>query len=407
MTWMRTAPSARWLRDDPSDLVAGVFREPDRAVRTRGDAVGTAGRGRDRVFGERAGGGHPADLAGEAFREPKRPIWTHGDAEGTAACRRDRIFGEHAGGRHPADLVAGTFREPKRPVRTGGDQGGTAARRVFGEHARGRHPTDLVAAVFCEPERPIRTGGDADGTASSAWDRVFVGDHPGGVHATDPAAAFREPKSAVRTRDDENGNVARRVFGDGAGGGHPPAGGGLFSPKQRAPVGARRDAFGIAARCRDRVLRDRTVCGADLDGDGRTLVFVVLARDRDRAGSRPDGRYRKRRAEHVLVAVVVAVTMDVAMLCIRGVVLNLGGRHARRGDGGARDVGRTRIHHVRIFGRRGERLRRAAQDKCQRTRRDGDLRRFDLFLFRLDCDRFPLRGLNCTGGRWRRPDRRT
>src|ERR1700681_175754 len=186
-----------------------------------------------------------------------------------------------------------------------------------------------------------------------------------------------------------------------------PARSGRVAYDQRTPGSARRDAFGIAARCRDRVLRDRTVCGADLDGDGRTLVFVVLARDRDRAGSRPDGRYRKRRAEHVLVAVVVAVTMDVAMLCIRGVVLNLGGRHARRGDGGARDVGRTRIHHVRIFGRRGERLRRAAQDKCQRTRRDGDLRRFDLFLFRLDCDRFPLRGLNCTGGRWRRPDRRT
>src|SRR5919106_741893 len=155
---------------DPTDLVRGEFREPERTVRAGRDVGGLAPGGRDGVVGgDVAVRGDPADRVAERCGDPQRPVRTGRDVLGSRCGAREEA--DRAACRDAPDRRRSRGREPHVVVRAARDRVRSCVRDahvVLGQIPRGGDPADLVVARLGEPQRSVRAGGDL-------IDSVYVG----------------------------------------------------------------------------------------------------------------------------------------------------------------------------------------------------------------------------------------
>src|SRR5208282_5328235 len=126
------------------------------------------------------------DLVAGIFDEPQRAVRPHRDVQRIAVDRRNWEYGDGPRGRDPPDLVVLTG-EPQRAVRPRRDAVGKAGgrgEREFGDGARGRNPPDLVGVIFGEPHIAVRPHRDANRAAVGRGNQVFVTNN-GAVEDTD------------------------------------------------------------------------------------------------------------------------------------------------------------------------------------------------------------------------------
>ena len=151
--WASTSTSLRRERPrrDPPDIVGGVLREPEVAVRASGDPVrAAAGRG-DRELRDDARRRNPPDLVAVVLREPEVAVRAGGDAVGWLLA-----VGTANSVTTPAVVIRPillpiVLREPEVAVRARRDPVGPAAgreNRKLRDDARRRDPADLVACAF-------------------------------------------------------------------------------------------------------------------------------------------------------------------------------------------------------------------------------------------------------------------
>ena len=91
---------------------------------------------------------NPSDVVASIFREPQRSVGSHRDTERLAVPGGGSEFGDDAGRRNPHDLTAVfVFGEPQSPIRAARNRprkGKTHRERELGDHASSRHPSDRI-----------------------------------------------------------------------------------------------------------------------------------------------------------------------------------------------------------------------------------------------------------------------
>src|SRR5919106_7100650 len=162
-------------RRDPTDLVRGEFREPERTVRAGRDVGGLAPRGGDReVVGDGAARGAAADRVAEGLGEPECPVGPTGyrGRRGPGP----RIFGDGPARRDLSDLADRRLGEPQSSAGPLSYAGGLCAGGrdgvVGGDVAVRGDPADRVAERCGEPQRPVGAGRDVLGSRCGAREEV-------------------------------------------------------------------------------------------------------------------------------------------------------------------------------------------------------------------------------------------
>src|SRR6266851_5252283 len=163
-------------RRDLANPAAPDLAKPEIAVGACGNAVGLAGRGRNRKLGNGPVDGNSADLLAVWFREPKVAVRASRDVKGRAGGSGNGEFRDRTGWRDFGDLVSGSgeLREPEVAVRTGRDPHRLTVGRGDEDLAQNcpvrRDPADLVATALDEPQGAIGPSGNPERLAVARRD---------------------------------------------------------------------------------------------------------------------------------------------------------------------------------------------------------------------------------------------
>src|SRR5215472_9779350 len=147
------------VQGDPSNAVAGGFREPDAVVAGHYRQWPAAWCDAVLELGDRAGGRDAADFAGVALREPDVPVRADQRAVGTGVGGWKREERNRALRGDAADLVCLLRAEPHIAVRAWRDsdrhRGWLGQGELIEGIDGGIEPTDLGGPALAEPQLPV------------------------------------------------------------------------------------------------------------------------------------------------------------------------------------------------------------------------------------------------------------